>query len=308
MHARTHSPRYVSSRVAWATASAATAGDRPAPVWHGQVGRRPDEPSLLLHGCALLPERRWPKHATALATRLCRPMPSFHIAVQVPERNYFLIAANDAERNEWVAAIGLSPSRTSPCSRSPVSRPGIPPLPTPPSELCRPCPCLTIPSSAIVAGRATTESRRVRSYSEEVRAQAPTCPSLPHTPSPNHPHPSSTASVTPAPPPAPAPAPLAVDRPCRSSTRSSRLAWPRPRSRRPMRPRAQAMRSRERTRTSCRCNTPAPSPPTRVVAPREPALRARITQAHTVQRVCPLLTARARPCVATQKRGGTRFV
>jgi hypothetical protein len=26
--------------------------------------------------------------------------------VQVPERNFFLIAADDADRNEWVAAIG----------------------------------------------------------------------------------------------------------------------------------------------------------------------------------------------------------
>lgn len=42
--------------------------------------------------------------------------------MQVPERNFFLMAVSDAERNEWVAAIG----------------------------------------------RATTESRRVRSYSEEV--------------------------------------------------------------------------------------------------------------------------------------------
>merc|ERR1719390_345210 len=49
----------------------------------------------------------------------------YTFTVQVPERNYFLIAANDAERNEWVAAIG----------------------------------------------RATTESRRVRSYSEEVEYQ-----------------------------------------------------------------------------------------------------------------------------------------
>merc|ERR1719181_509998 len=46
----------------------------------------------------------------------------FSFTVQVPERNYFLAAMSDADRNEWVAAIG----------------------------------------------RATTESRRVRSYSEEV--------------------------------------------------------------------------------------------------------------------------------------------
>jgi len=49
----------------------------------------------------------------------------FTFTVQVPERNFFLMASSDAERNEWVAAIG----------------------------------------------RATTESRRVRSYSEEVEYQ-----------------------------------------------------------------------------------------------------------------------------------------
>ena len=50
---------------------------------------------------------------------------SFTFTVQIPERNFFLMASSDAERNEWVAAIG----------------------------------------------RATTESRRVRSYSEEVEYQ-----------------------------------------------------------------------------------------------------------------------------------------
>ncbi len=45
----------------------------------------------------------------------------YTFTVQVPERNFFLMASSDAERNEWVAAIG----------------------------------------------RATTENRRVRSYSEE---------------------------------------------------------------------------------------------------------------------------------------------
>jgi hypothetical protein len=49
----------------------------------------------------------------------------YTFTVQVPERNFFLMATSDAERNEWVAAIG----------------------------------------------RATTESRRVRSYSEEVEYQ-----------------------------------------------------------------------------------------------------------------------------------------
>eukprot|EP00316_Scyphosphaera_apsteinii_P022467 CAMPEP_0119307718 /NCGR_PEP_ID=MMETSP1333-20130426/8129_1 /TAXON_ID=418940 /ORGANISM="Scyphosphaera apsteinii, Strain RCC1455" /LENGTH=153 /DNA_ID=CAMNT_0007311315 /DNA_START=81 /DNA_END=542 /DNA_ORIENTATION=- len=50
---------------------------------------------------------------------------AFSFTVQVPDRNYYLIAANDDDRNQWVAAIG----------------------------------------------RATTESRRVRSYSEEVEYQ-----------------------------------------------------------------------------------------------------------------------------------------
>jgi len=45
----------------------------------------------------------------------------FTFTVQVPDRNFFLMASSDSERNEWVAAIG----------------------------------------------RATTENRRVRSYSEE---------------------------------------------------------------------------------------------------------------------------------------------
>jgi len=45
----------------------------------------------------------------------------YTFTVQVPDRNFFLMASSDAERNEWVAAIG----------------------------------------------RATTENRRVRSYSEE---------------------------------------------------------------------------------------------------------------------------------------------
>ena len=45
----------------------------------------------------------------------------YSFTVQVPERNFFLMATSDVERNEWVAAIG----------------------------------------------RATTENRRVRSYSEE---------------------------------------------------------------------------------------------------------------------------------------------
>mmetsp|Transcript_52607 Transcript_52607/g.104538 ORF Transcript_52607/g.104538 Transcript_52607/m.104538 type:complete len:168 (+) Transcript_52607:1344-1847(+) len=50
---------------------------------------------------------------------------SYTFTVQVPDRNFFLMASSDGERNEWVAAIG----------------------------------------------RATTESRRVRSYSEEVEYQ-----------------------------------------------------------------------------------------------------------------------------------------
>ena len=56
---------------------------------------------------------------------LCLADRQFPFTVQVPDRNFFLMAASDAERNEWVAAIG----------------------------------------------RATTESRRVRSYSEEVEYQ-----------------------------------------------------------------------------------------------------------------------------------------
>jgi hypothetical protein len=55
------------------------------------------------------------KSADDLTNRL------YTFTVQVPERNFFLMASSDAERNEWVAAIG----------------------------------------------RATTENRRVRSYSEE---------------------------------------------------------------------------------------------------------------------------------------------
>ena len=54
-----------------------------------------------------------------MIVRRCR------VAVQVPGRNFYFVAANDNERNEWVAAIG----------------------------------------------RATTERRRVRSYSEEVEYQ-----------------------------------------------------------------------------------------------------------------------------------------
>lgn len=49
----------------------------------------------------------------------------YSFTVQVPDRTFYLLAANEQERNEWVAAIG----------------------------------------------RATTESRRVRSYSEEVEYQ-----------------------------------------------------------------------------------------------------------------------------------------
>ena len=50
---------------------------------------------------------------------------AFSFTVQVPGRNFYFVAASDAERNEWVAAVG----------------------------------------------RATTERRRVRSYSEEVEYQ-----------------------------------------------------------------------------------------------------------------------------------------
>ena len=78
-------------------------------------------------------ERRYENPTEEVDLKLCGTVKSaddltnrqFTFTVQVPERNFFLMAATDAERNEWVAAIG----------------------------------------------RATTESRRVRSYSEEVEYQ-----------------------------------------------------------------------------------------------------------------------------------------
>lgn len=55
----------------------------------------------------LLPALRCTMHHTMeRSTPLCQPGPTIHRAVQVPDRNYFLIAANEAERNEWVAGIG----------------------------------------------------------------------------------------------------------------------------------------------------------------------------------------------------------
>ena len=78
-------------------------------------------------------ERRYENPTEDVDLKLCGTVKSaddltnrqFTFTVQVPDRNFFLMAASDAERNEWVAAIG----------------------------------------------RATTESRRVRSYSEEVEYQ-----------------------------------------------------------------------------------------------------------------------------------------
>ena len=78
-------------------------------------------------------ERRYDSPTEEIDLKLCGTVKSaddltnrqFTFTVQVPDRNFFLMAATDAERNEWVAAIG----------------------------------------------RATTESRRVRSYSEEVEYQ-----------------------------------------------------------------------------------------------------------------------------------------
>ena len=78
-------------------------------------------------------ERRYENPTEEIDLKLCGTVKSaddltnrqFTFTVQVPDRNFFLMATSDAERNEWVAAIG----------------------------------------------RATTESRRVRSYSEEVEYQ-----------------------------------------------------------------------------------------------------------------------------------------
>ena len=103
-------------------------GGRPQAMWHRQVsailpaGRRTHAlPPPHLHSTCLTYTHH-PPHRSAddLTNR------QFSFTVQVPERNYYLVAASDGERNEWVAAIG----------------------------------------------RATTESRRVRSYSEEVHARA----------------------------------------------------------------------------------------------------------------------------------------
>ena len=75
-------------------------------------------------------------------------------AVQVPDRNFFLIAADDADRNEWVAAIGEHMAHI--VMDSPfVSQDQ------------------SIFDSTASSGRATTESRRVRSYSEEVLHRQP---------------------------------------------------------------------------------------------------------------------------------------
>tara|TARA_B110001452_G_scaffold8431_1_gene7401 strand:- start:4768 stop:5367 length:600 start_codon:yes stop_codon:yes gene_type:complete len=199
--------------------------------------------------------------------------------VQVPERNYFLIAANDAERNEWVAAIG--PCRAAPLHgpRARLARRGrraLPPTPTPDD-----------PSLAIVAGRATTESRRVRSYSEEVRRPK----SLIRR---QRPHPPGTASVS---------ASFALARPVQVEyqEQQARLAKAKKQA-------AQAAEgpsdAQEGEGEDVVPVQRARSFSTRVVAPQDPALRARIP--HAV-RVPPPHRA-PNPCVATQKRGGTRFV
>jgi hypothetical protein len=78
-------------------------------------------------------ERKYVNPTEEVDLKLCGTVKSaddltnrqYTFTVQVPDRNFFFMAASDAERNEWVAAIG----------------------------------------------RATTESRRVRSYSEEVEYQ-----------------------------------------------------------------------------------------------------------------------------------------
>jgi hypothetical protein len=79
--------------------------------------------------------------------------------VQVPERNFFLVASSDAERNEWVAAIGAF-------ELSPLERATLIKLST--WYQFTPAAHSLVLSTLTVAGRATTESRRVRSYSEEV--------------------------------------------------------------------------------------------------------------------------------------------
>merc|ERR1719240_73087 len=78
-------------------------------------------------------ERQYANPTEEVDLKLCGTVKSaddltnrqYTFTVQVPDRNFFFMAASDADRNEWVAAIG----------------------------------------------RATTESRRVRSYSEEVEYQ-----------------------------------------------------------------------------------------------------------------------------------------
>lgn len=70
--------------------------------------------------------------------------------MQVPERNFFFTCINDKERNDWVAAIGAGWC------------PGV----------ARPARCESRAACVpLHAGRATTESRRVRSYSEEIAYQ-----------------------------------------------------------------------------------------------------------------------------------------
>ena len=83
----------------------------------------------------------------------------YTFTVQVPDRNFFLMASSDAERNEWVAAIGAF-------ELSPLERATLIKLST--WYQFTPAAHSLVLSTLTVAGRATTESRRVRSYSEEV--------------------------------------------------------------------------------------------------------------------------------------------
>ena len=115
---------------------------------------------------------------------LARPITTYLIttylmvwaAVQIPERNFFFIADSDHERNEWVAAIGLRPASV--CSFHHLrmlahARAWLAVAVVLTSMLALlSCPALISTHTLTCAGRATTESRRVRSYSEEVRARA----------------------------------------------------------------------------------------------------------------------------------------
>ena len=93
--------------------------------------------------------------------------------MQIPERNFFFIADSDHERNEWVAAIGSRLAAVFACPCLPKSVQIAQDRQWPSSALLAlisTCAQLDLPytfSTIPCAGRATTESRRVRSYSEE---------------------------------------------------------------------------------------------------------------------------------------------